>query len=135
MQDDIEVDADSEQLFRVVHNICRNAVQALTNHEPEDGRPRLVTVSAMRIGSVVTISVDDTGPGMPPKARENLFAAFRGSARSGGTGLGLAIARELVLAHGGTIALVEKRTPGTLFRIELPDRPVPLDAFRSKFRH
>ncbi|WDZ77018.1 HAMP domain-containing sensor histidine kinase [Ensifer adhaerens] len=135
MQDDIEVDADSEQLFRVVHNICRNAVQALTNHEPEDGRPRLVTVSAMRIGSVVTISVDDTGPGMPPKARENLFAAFRGSARSGGTGLGLAIARELVLAHGGTIALVEKPTPGTLFRIELPDRPVPLDAFRSKFRH
>jgi signal transduction histidine kinase len=40
-----------------------------------------------------------------------------------------------VLAHGGTIALVEKPTPGTLFRIELPDRPVPLDAFRSKFRH
>ena len=135
MQDDIEVDADSEQLFRVVHNICRNAVQALTNHEPEDGRPRLVTVSAMRVGSVVTISVDDTGPGMPPKARENLFAAFRGSARSGGTGLGLAIARELVLAHGGTIALVEKPTPGTLFRIQLPDRPVPLDAFRSKLRH
>ena len=47
---------------------------------------------------------------------ENLFAAFRGSVRSGGTGLGLAIARELVLAHGGTIALVEKATPGTLFR-------------------
>ncbi|MEI2300803.1 sensor histidine kinase [Ensifer sp. MJa1] len=135
VQDDLEVDADSEQLFRVVHNICRNAVQALTNHEPEDGRPRIVNVSAMRVGSVVTISVDDTGPGMPPKARENLFAAFRGSARSGGTGLGLAIARELVLAHGGTIALVEKPTPGTLFRIELPDRPVPLDAFRSKFRH
>ncbi|WP_104662699.1 sensor histidine kinase [Ensifer adhaerens] len=135
MQDDLEVDADSEQLFRVVHNICRNAVQALTSHEPEDGRPRVVAVSAMRIGSVVTISVDDTGPGMPPKARENLFAAFRGSVRSGGTGLGLAIARELVLAHGGTIALVEKPTPGTLFRIELPDRPVPLDAFRSKFRH
>ncbi|AHK43256.1 MULTISPECIES: HAMP domain-containing sensor histidine kinase [Ensifer] len=135
VQDDLEVDADSEQLFRVVHNICRNAVQALTNHEAEDGRPRVVSVSAMRMGSVVTISVDDTGPGMPAKARENLFAAFRGSARSGGTGLGLAIARELVLAHGGTIALVEKPTPGTLFRIELPDRPVPLDAFRSKARH
>ena len=82
-----------------------------------------------------SISIEDNGPGMPPKARENLFAAFRGSARSGGTGLGLAIARELVLAHGGTIALVEKATPGTLFRIELPDRPVPLDVFRSKARH
>jgi signal transduction histidine kinase len=134
VRDDIMVDADSEQLFRVVHNICRNAVQALTSHHPEDGRPRAISVSAVRTGSVVTISIEDTGPGMPPKARENLFAAFRGSARSGGTGLGLAIARELVLAHGGTIALVEKPTPGTLFRIELPDRPVRLDAFRAKGR-
>ncbi|WP_099050751.1 sensor histidine kinase [Pararhizobium polonicum] len=133
--DDLQIDADSEQLFRVVHNICRNAVQALMNDHAESGSPRTISVSALRTGSVVSISVDDTGPGMPPKARENLFAAFRGSARSGGTGLGLAIARELVLAHGGTIALVEKATPGTLFRIELPDRPVPLDAFRSKARH
>lgn len=132
--DDVLVDADSEQLFRVVHNICRNAVQALMNDPGETGSARTITVSAIRTGSVVSITVDDTGPGMPPKARENLFAAFRGSARSGGTGLGLAIARELVLAHGGTIALVEKPTPGTLFRIELPDRPVPLDAFRSKAR-
>ncbi|WP_428429790.1 sensor histidine kinase [Pararhizobium sp.] len=132
--DGLQVDADSEQLFRVVHNICRNAVQALMNDHADSGAARLISVSAMRTGSVVSISVDDTGPGMPPKARENLFAAFRGSARSGGTGLGLAIARELVLAHGGTIALVEKPTPGTLFRIELPDRPVPLDAFRSKAR-
>ena len=133
--DDLQIDADSEQLFRVVHNICRNAVQALMNAHMEGDEPRTISVSGMRTGSVVSISIDDTGPGMPPKARENLFAAFRGSARSGGTGLGLAIARELVLAHGGTIALVEKSTPGTLFRIELPDRPVPLDAFRSKARH
>ncbi|ASY61552.1 Sensor histidine kinase in cluster with mercury reductase [Sinorhizobium sojae CCBAU 05684] len=134
VRDDVVVDADSEQLFRVIHNICRNAVEALANHQPEDGRGRAIRVSAVRTGGVVTISIDDTGPGMPAKARENLFAAFRGSARSGGTGLGLAIARELVLAHGGTIALVEKPTPGTLFRIELPDRPVRLDAFRAKGR-
>ncbi|MCV3736465.1 HAMP domain-containing histidine kinase [Rhizobium sp. TRM96647] len=126
----LEVDADSEQLFRVIHNLCRNAVEALTQH-PGRGHGYL-TVSAVRTGSVVSITVDDTGPGMPPKARENLFAAFRGSARSGGTGLGLAIARELVLAHGGTIALVEKATEGTQFRIELPDRPVPLAAFRNR---
>lgn len=133
--DGLQVDADSEQLFRVVHNICRNAVQALVNDQAGSAVARMISVSAMRTGSVVSISVEDTGPGMPPKAREHLFTAFRGSARSGSTGLGLAIARELVLAHGGTIALVEKPTPGTLFRIELPDRPVPLDAFRSKARH
>ena len=72
---------------------------------------------------------------MPQKAKQNLFAAFRGSARSGGTGLGLVIARELVLAHGGTIALVEKPTPGTQFRIEIPDRPVSLNDYRSRSLH
>ena len=126
----LEVDADSEQLFRVIHNICRNAVEALS--QLPEAEPRQVMVVGIRTGSVVSITIDDTGPGMPAKARENLFSAFRGSARSGGTGLGLVIARELVLAHGGTIALVEKATPGTQFRIELPDRPVPLDAFRHR---
>ncbi|MXN44753.1 sensor histidine kinase [Shinella kummerowiae] len=126
----LQVDADSEQLFRVIHNLCRNAVEALSQGNGVERRTVLVT--GLRTGSVVSIAIDDNGPGMPAKARENLFAAFRGSARSGGTGLGLAIARELVLAHGGTIALVEKVTPGTLFRIELPDRPVPLDAFRHR---
>ncbi|MBB5044354.1 sensor histidine kinase [Shinella fusca] len=126
----LEVDADGEQLFRVIHNLCRNAVEALAQ-DPGIER-RTVLVSGLRTGSVVSIAIEDNGPGMPEKARENLFAAFRGSVRSGGTGLGLAIARELVLAHGGTIALVEKVTPGTLFRIELPDRPVPLDAFRHR---
>ncbi|MET3587223.1 signal transduction histidine kinase [Pseudorhizobium tarimense] len=130
---DLEVDADSEQLFRVIHNICRNSAQALMAFHPEDAATiRRITVSAQRIGSVVSITIDDTGPGMPRKARENLFAAFRGSARSGGTGLGLAIARELVLAHGGTIALVEKPGPGTQFRIEVPDQPVALDDYRAR---
>jgi signal transduction histidine kinase len=133
---DLEVDADSEQLFRVIHNLCRNAHQALiTFGEAEPDSTRRISVSAHRIGSVVSITVDDTGPGMPQKARENLFTAFRGSARSGGTGLGLAIARELVLAHGGTIALVEKPAAGTQFRIEIPDRPVSLDDYRSRTFH
>lgn len=133
MAPDLEVDADSEQLFRVIHNLCRNALQALAS--PGEGGAevvRRITVAAQRVGSVVSITVDDTGPGMPLKARQNLFAAFRGSARSGGTGLGLTIARELVLAHGGTIALVEKPSVGTQFRIEIPDRPVSLDDYRHR---
>ena len=130
---DLKVDADGEQLFRVIHNLCRNALQALTAPgEAAPGAVRRITVAAQRVGSVVSITVDDTGPGMPLKARQNLFAAFRGSARSGGTGLGLTIARELVLAHGGTIALVEKPTVGTQFRIEIPDRPVSLEDYRSR---
>lgn len=131
--DDIEIDADGEQLFRVIHNLCRNAVQALMQASPpEEGGPKRLSLIAQRVGSVVSITIDDNGPGMPRKARENLFTAFRGSARSGGTGLGLAIARELILAHGGTIALVEKPGPGTQFRIEIPDRPVSLEDYRAR---
>ncbi|MCO5732598.1 ATP-binding protein [Rhizobium sp. SSA_523] len=133
VSEDIEVDADSEQLFRVIHNLCRNALQALGQASPpEDGSGKRLSLTAQRVGSVVSITIDDNGPGMPRKARENLFTAFRGSARSGGTGLGLAIARELILAHGGTIALVEKPGPGTQFRIEIPDRPVSLEDYRAR---
>lgn len=125
LQSELVVDADAEQLFRIIHNICRNAVEALLNMEWDESMPpRTLIVSGQRNGNSVSITIDDNGPGMPLKARENLFSAFRGSARSGGTGLGLVIARELVLAHGGTIALVEKPEPGTRFRIEISDRAV-----------
>lgn len=136
---DLEIDADPEQLFRVIYNICRNAMQALAQERTggdknEESQCRIV-LSAHRSGSVVTVSIDDNGPGMPKTARENLFRPFQGSARSGGTGLGLAIARELVLAHGGTIALVEKASRGTLFRFEIPDRPVSISAARNHSRN
>ena len=68
------------------------------------------------------------------KARENLFAAFRGSARSGGTGLGLAIAHELVRAHGGSLDLLESVGGRTVFAITIPDQPVRLDEARSALR-
>ena len=63
--------------------------------------------------------MSDNGPGLPPRARQNLFVAFEGSARSGGTGLGLAIARELTEAHGGRL-IYEPLEPGTRFVIHLP---------------
>jgi len=117
----LELDVDSEQFFRVIHNLCRNAVQALmADHDDDPAIIRRITVSAAVENGTATVDIDDTGPGMPPKAREHLFTAFHGSARSGGTGLGLAIANELVRAHGGTITLVDKTGPGTRFRITLP---------------
>lgn len=132
MSEDLEIEADSEQLFRVIHNLARNAAEAL-REQPNDGAlVRRITVSASRQGSVVTIVVDDTGPGMPESARANLFTAFKGSSRSGGTGLGLAIARELVVAHGGTIRLLEKAAPGTAFEITMPDQPLMISAFRDR---
>jgi signal transduction histidine kinase len=116
----LQIDADRDQLYRVLSNLCRNALQALEQQQ-EAGAGGHIRVSAARTGSCVTIDVHDNGPGVPEKARVHLFQAFQGSARKGGTGLGLAVAHELVTAHGGTIHLLDTRE-GTQFRIEIPDR-------------
>jgi signal transduction histidine kinase len=118
MDEALRVDADRDQLYRVLSNLCRNALQAI---EQQEGAKGSIRVSAQRDGKRVTIEVIDDGPGVPQKARAHLFQAFQGSARAGGTGLGLAVAHELVTAHGGSIRLLETER-GTRFAIEIPDR-------------
>ncbi|MGD9827289.1 MAG: sensor histidine kinase [Hyphomicrobiaceae bacterium] len=113
------IDADRDQLYRVLSNVCRNALEAIEAQSDA----AMLRVTAQRERRRVTIDVRDTGPGIPARVREDLFLAFRGSNRKGGTGLGLAIAAEIVTAHGGTIRLVES-AQGTHFRIEIPDRSV-----------
>lgn len=123
------VDADPDQLFRVLLNLVRNAEQAL------EGRPHDATaqirITGRREGAVAIIEVSDTGPGVSAKTREHLFEAFQTSGRPGGSGLGLAIAAELVRAHGGEIHLVEG-TIGATFRITIPDRPIELLSVRNE---
>ncbi len=106
------IGADRDQLYRLLLNLGRNAVEA--------GAERL-TFRAMA-GPVrgVAIDIEDDGPGLPPKARDNLFKPFAGSARPGGTGLGLAIGREIARAHGGDLVLVDSAGSGTIFRLTLP---------------
>ena len=130
---DFEVDADSEQLFRVLTNLCRNAVQAMTADSAASVVRRLTIRPSGRAASAASSS-PTPAPACRRKARENLFAAFRGSARSGGTGLGLAIAHELVRAHGGTLELVESIGGRTVFAVTIPDQPVRLDEARSGLR-
>jgi len=108
---DMEIEADRDQLYRVLSNLARNALEA--------GAARL-RISAARDNGSIAIELADDGPGLPPKARENLFRPFFGSARPGGSGLGLAIARELVRAHGGELTLVSSTAGGTVFRLTLP---------------
>jgi len=127
------VDADHDQLLRVLLNLTRNAQQALESSAPNDPLRDQIRITGRREGAVAIIEVADTGPGFPAKGRDHLFEAFQGSTRTGGTGLGLAIAAELVRAHGGSIALVEG-TIGATFRITIPDRAVELDAHRSARR-
>jgi signal transduction histidine kinase len=130
---DIEVDADPEQLFRVLMNLCRNALEAVGEGD-DPAVIRRVWIEGERNGGVASLRVCDTGPGVPEKARANLFQPFQGSARRGGTGLGLVIAAEIVRAHGGDIRLVDRAGAGAIFEVTIPDRPVSLDARRQARR-
>lgn len=108
------LNADREQFYRILLNLCRNAVQAM------EGKGAL-EIQAARVGSKTLIRIIDTGPGLHEKAQEHLFEPFSGSVRAGGTGLGLSIVRELVVAHGGEIELERTGPSGTVFRIEIPN--------------
>ena len=130
----LTVDADRDQLLRVLINLARNAMQALESRAPNDPLRDQIRITGRREGAVVIIVVADTGPGFSEQARTHLFEPFQGSTRSGGAGLGLVIADELVRAHGGEITLVDG-TAGTTFEVKIPDRPVPAHQRRGEPAH
>ena len=110
------VRADAEQLYRVIANLVRNARQAII----ASGQPGEINITAHEDDSSWKIQIADTGPGLPPKAREHLFTPFQGGATKGGSGLGLTISAELVRGHGGTLILEYTGPDGTAFCIDLP---------------
>jgi signal transduction histidine kinase len=119
----ILVRADRIHMFRVLTNLLRNAVEA---------GARSIHVTACHNSPTLAIEIADDGPGLPDPVRADLFRPFAGSARRGGTGLGLAIARDLMVAHGGDIELVDTGATGTTFRLTLrtadaeqPSEPAP----------
>lgn len=117
------VRADSEQLYRVLSNLTRNARQAIEASK----KPGRVLVAAGDDESSWWIRVTDTGPGLPAKAKDHLFTPFQGGARKGGSGLGLAISAELVRGHGGRLSLTSTGPEGTVFTVTLPKSVVGAD--------
>lgn len=115
--DAVSISADPDQFARIFVNLLKNAREAF-EADPNGVSPTL-EVAFAETPEALTVSVTDNGPGLPPRARENLFVAFEGSARAGGTGLGLAIARELTEAHGGKLAYLAQ-PHGARFDITLP---------------
>ncbi len=112
----LTIRADAEQLYRVLSNLARNARQAIM----ATGKPGEVSIHAHEDDAQWWITVTDTGPGLPQRAREHLFQAFQGGVSKGGSGLGLVIAAELVRGHGGRLELGRTGDTGTEFVICLP---------------
>ena len=115
---DVEIEADRARLGEALLHIARNAVQS---------GAREVRISLQQEGGRVRILIADDGPGLAPRARDNLFTPFLGAGRADKTGLGLVLARDVVRAHGGEIRLEATGDDGTTFVVELPDK-VPAGA-------
>jgi len=108
--------ADGEQVYRVLLNLVRNARQAIV----ASGKGGEICIAAVEDDDAWRVTVSDTGPGLPPRAREHLFQPFQGGTTKGGAGLGLTIAAELVRGHGGRLDLMRTGAEGTVFAIVLP---------------
>ena len=116
------LEADPEQLHRLLVNLMRNARQAIELQPNRKARGR-VSMTGIKTTQEVLLMVSDNGPGIPEKTREKLFQPFTSSNTPGGSGLGLAIARELAQIHGGDVRLVSSGADGTTFEVRLPLKP------------
>ncbi|TNC49434.1 PAS domain S-box protein [Rubellimicrobium rubrum] len=119
--DSIPAEIDADKVERVVLNLLSNAFKFV----PDGGRIRCAVQVTPESRGLIT--VQDSGPGVPPEMRGAIFQRFRqadtGATRQfGGTGLGLSIAKDFVELHGGTISVTEAPDGGALFMVEIPLR-------------
>lgn len=108
----LRVRADADMMRQVLLNILLNAVQSI------DG-PGRVTVTSEADARVVTLTVTDTGCGMPPDEVSMIFSPFY-TTKEKGTGLGLAVAAKIVEGHGGRLDVFSELGRGTSLAVRLP---------------
>jgi len=127
--EDVRLVADRGKIRLILENLLSNAVK----YSPKGGA---IYLRARAAGAQLVLDVADSGPGIPPEDRTQIFEAFYTgrAARSTsvkGTGIGLSVVLEFVSAHKGTVEIVDGEYPGAHFRITMPiratdgDRPAP----------
>lgn len=110
--DDLIIDADPDLLFQVLINLLRNAEAAVANSDP----PAISLTFSLTRGGRTAIEVADNGPGVPESLRQDVFLPFF-TTKAKGTGIGLSLARQIVLAHHGSISLNKSPSGGASFRL------------------
>ena len=119
------VAVDPGQFRQVLHNLIRNANEALANREPstEQPHPERITIATRRVvergRDFVETRVDDDGPGIGGKVMGELFEPYV-STKAKGTGLGLAIVKKIVEEHGGEVAAGNRAEGGASVTVRLP---------------
>ena len=111
--DDLVIDADPNLLFQVLINLLRNAADAAAGHSPE---PAISLAFSLTRGGRTAIECGDNGPGVPESLRQDVFLPFF-TTKANGTGIGLSLARQIVLAHQGSISLDTSPGGGASFRL------------------
>ena len=113
-EENIWVNADAQRLTQILSNLLDNAF-----HMTPDGRA--IRLSLRQENGVVTLSVEDDGPGIPDDLLPYLFDRFvQGKDKTGSSGLGLAIVKTLVNLHGGTVSADNRAEGGARFTVTLP---------------
>ncbi|MBN8811190.1 MULTISPECIES: PAS domain-containing sensor histidine kinase [unclassified Sphingomonas] len=110
----LAIDADPDLLAQVLINLLQNAAQAMAGQK----RPPRLALRLFPDREALAIEVEDNGPGVPEGLRQDVFLPFF-TTRATGTGVGLNLARQIVVAHGGSIAITDAPGGGALFRILL----------------
>jgi signal transduction histidine kinase/putative methionine-R-sulfoxide reductase with GAF domain len=107
---------DERKILRAVHNLARNAAEAMGNR----GGKFVIKVTRDKESGDLSMTFSDTGPGIPKEIEHRLFQSFVTSGKKGGTGLGLAIVKKIAEEHGGSIAVQQSSNRGATFRLRIP---------------
>lgn len=111
------VRGDVERLRQAIHNLLANALAYSPPGEPVDVT---VTLSEGPSGHVARMRIRDYGPGIPPEQVSRLFKPFSPGPHSTGAGIGLSLASQIIIAHGGTIAVRPVEGHGACFEWTIP---------------
>lgn len=111
---------DEGKVLRAVHNLARNAAEAMA---AGGGGKFVIKVTRDKTDRALVVTFSDTGPGIPKEIEHRLFQSFVTSGKRGGTGLGLAIVKKIADEHGGSIS-VQSSGRGATFKLRIP-QPKP----------
>ena len=107
-----QLSGDATRLRQAFDNLLRNAMEA----QPDGGE---VMVTAKAEGTQLIVDISDTGPGVPPEQRAEIFE-FGKTTKATGSGIGLPLSQLIVESHGGSLAYQQLNGSGATFRVQLP---------------
>jgi signal transduction histidine kinase len=110
---------DPEGMHRAVLNVVTNAIDAVSENQPQPGRVEITTEYAAEEG-ILRVVISDNGPGIAPEQLGKLFSPFVSGKKGRGTGLGLPVSQKILNEHGGRIVVDSKPACGSRFALELP---------------